>query len=56
MGFTELRDFQSHLTIMGGTGKYVNAKGFATIKTSSAANQQIDGVETQLHFTVYLAN
>ncbi|CAI9105290.1 OLC1v1004182C1 [Oldenlandia corymbosa var. corymbosa] len=49
---------ESHLAIMGGTGKYVNAKGFATIKTFPAATNQVpvtDGVETVLEFTVYLA-
>ncbi|PHT34438.1 Dirigent protein 10 [Capsicum baccatum] len=55
LGFTELRVSESHLAIMGGTGKYVNAKGFATVKTFPAANQQTDGVETLLHITVYIA-
>ncbi|OVA18258.1 Plant disease resistance response protein [Macleaya cordata] len=48
---------ESQLAIMGGTGKYVNAKGFATIKTIPSANQHstTDGAETLLQFTVYLA-
>ncbi|KAL3530686.1 hypothetical protein ACH5RR_010008 [Cinchona calisaya] len=48
---------ESHLAIMGGTGKYVNAKGFATVKTFQAAQNQhtTDGVETVLEITVYLA-
>ncbi|XP_021912572.1 dirigent protein 25-like [Carica papaya] len=47
---------ESHLAIMGGTGKYVNAKGFATVKTFSATNQhETDGAETLLQFTVYLS-
>lgn len=48
---------ESHLAIMGGTGKYVNAKGFATVKTIPAApnQQETDGVQTVLHITVYLA-
>ncbi|KAG5578626.1 hypothetical protein H5410_058760 [Solanum commersonii] len=50
-----VRVSESHLAIMGGTGKYVNAKGFATVKTFPAANQETDGVETLLHTTVYLA-
>ncbi|KAG5596491.1 hypothetical protein H5410_037723 [Solanum commersonii] len=29
---------------MGGTGKHVNAKGFATVKTCPAANQQTDAM------------
>ncbi|GFZ17973.1 tetratricopeptide repeat (TPR)-like superfamily protein [Actinidia rufa] len=49
---------ESHLAIMGGTGKYVNAKGFATVKTFPPAANQLhntDGVETLLEVTVYLA-
>ncbi|KAI3461508.1 hypothetical protein Pfo_018171 [Paulownia fortunei] len=47
---------ESHLAIMGGTGKYVNAKGFATVKTFPGTNQhETDGVETLLQITVYLA-
>lgn len=47
---------ESQLAVMGGTGKYVNAKGYATVKTFPATNQQNnDGVETLLQFTVYLA-
>ncbi|KAK6144561.1 hypothetical protein DH2020_021381 [Rehmannia glutinosa] len=47
---------ESHLAIMGGTGKYVNAKGFALVKTFPGTNQhETDGVETLLQITVYLA-
>ncbi|XP_059302643.1 dirigent protein 25-like [Lycium ferocissimum] len=48
---------ESHLAVMAGTGKYVNAKGFATVKTFPATNQaqETDGVETVLYITVYLA-
>ncbi|KAL2487829.1 Dirigent protein 25 [Forsythia ovata] len=47
---------ESHLAIMGGTGKYVNAKGFATVKTFPGTNQhETDGVETLLQINVYLA-
>ncbi|KAF9598001.1 hypothetical protein IFM89_023573 [Coptis chinensis] len=47
---------ESQIGIMGGTGKYVNAKGFATVKTIPSTNQHdTDGVETLLEFTVYLA-
>ncbi|KAK2989680.1 hypothetical protein RJ640_015529 [Escallonia rubra] len=47
---------ESQLAVMGGTGKYVNAKGYATVKTFPAANQHnTDGLETLLEFTVYLA-
>ncbi|CAA7017707.1 unnamed protein product [Microthlaspi erraticum] len=54
---------ESHLGVMGGTGKYVNARGFAIVKTftgSSGAQQQqphqfTDGLETVLQCTVYLS-
>ncbi|KAK4773668.1 hypothetical protein SAY87_028687 [Trapa incisa] len=49
---------ESQLAVMGGTGKYVNARGFATIKTFPTPNQaqaQTDGLETVVQFTVYLA-
>ncbi|KAG2670233.1 hypothetical protein I3760_14G075400 [Carya illinoinensis] len=46
---------ESQLAVMGGTGKYVNAKGYAMIKTFPATNQnESDGVETLLQITVYL--
>ncbi|KAM7510576.1 hypothetical protein LguiB_009451 [Lonicera macranthoides] len=46
---------QSQLAIMGGTGKYVNAKGFATVKTMPSTNQHAtDGMETLLEFAVYV--
>nr|GMD24033.1 dirigent protein 25-like [Ipomoea batatas] len=56
-GVHRIRVSESHLAIMGGTGKYVNAKGFATVKTIPAApnQQETDGVQTVLHITVYLA-
>ncbi|KAJ0045922.1 hypothetical protein Pint_06199 [Pistacia integerrima] len=47
---------ESQLAIMGGTGKYVNAKGFAIVKTLRETNQhETDGVETLLVFTVYVS-
>ncbi|XP_009354557.1 dirigent protein 10-like [Pyrus x bretschneideri] len=46
---------ESHLAIMGGTGKYLNAKGYALVKTIPATNQHnTDGVDTVLEFTTYL--
>ncbi|GMI87070.1 hypothetical protein like AT1G07730 [Hibiscus trionum] len=48
---------ESHLSIMGGTGKYVNARGFAIVKTlpaSSNQQQETDGFQTVLEFTVYV--
>ncbi|KAL7589932.1 hypothetical protein Lser_V15G38452 [Lactuca serriola] len=47
---------ESQLAVMGGTGKYVNAKGHAVVKTFQGTNQQNnDGMETLLQFHVYLA-
>ncbi|KAG7653449.1 Dirigent protein [Arabidopsis suecica] len=54
---------ESHLGVMGGTGKYVNARGYAIVKTftgSSGTQQQqphqfTDGLETVLECTVYLS-
>ncbi|CAH2038634.1 unnamed protein product [Thlaspi arvense] len=52
---------ESHLGVMGGTGKYVNARGYAIVKTftGGTGNQQqphqfTDGLETVLQCTVYL--
>lgn len=47
---------ESQLAIMGGTGKYVNAMGFATVRKVMAANQGLtDGIETLLEFIVYVS-
>ncbi|XP_051143481.1 dirigent protein 10-like [Andrographis paniculata] len=48
---------ESHLAVMGGTGKFVNAKGFAMVKTLPVGiNQHVtDGTETILEIVVYLA-
>ena len=48
---------ESHLAITGGTGMYVNAQGFAIIKTFPVTGQQhnTDGVETLVQLTAYLA-
>ncbi|KAJ6900481.1 hypothetical protein NC652_026556 [Populus alba x Populus x berolinensis] len=47
---------ESQLAIMGGTGKYVNARGFAVVKTIPSVNQHAtDGVETLLEFAVYVS-
>lgn len=50
-------DSESHLAIVGGTGKYVNAHGFAKVAVvrSAATQHETDGVETVLQFSVYLA-
>ncbi|KAL3820073.1 hypothetical protein ACJIZ3_005978 [Penstemon smallii] len=45
----------SHIAIVGGTGKYENAKGHATIETLPHEDQHTtDGVETITHFTLYI--
>ncbi|KAL2549474.1 Dirigent protein 9 [Forsythia ovata] len=45
----------SHIAIIGGTGKYENAKGYATIETLPHEDQHTtDGLETITHFTIYL--
>ncbi|XP_047318357.1 dirigent protein 25-like [Impatiens glandulifera] len=48
---------ESHLAIMGGTGKYVNVKGFAVVKTlpPGTNQQETDGMETVLEISVYLS-
>ncbi|PRQ49741.1 putative plant disease resistance response protein [Rosa chinensis] len=47
---------ESHLAVMGGTGKYLNAKGYALVKTINGVNEQnTDGIDTVLQFTVYLS-
>ncbi|RWR74865.1 dirigent protein 25-like protein [Cinnamomum micranthum f. kanehirae] len=48
---------ESRVAVMGGTGKYTNAKGFATIRTIHPAIDQhtTDGIETLLQFAVYLS-
>lgn len=48
---------ESHLAIMGGTGKYVNVKGFAVVKTLPPGTTQpeTDGIETVLQISVYHA-
>ncbi|KAH1045750.1 hypothetical protein J1N35_036534 [Gossypium stocksii] len=47
---------ESQITVIGGTGKYENARGYATVETLlNQENQHItDGVDTILHFNVYL--
>ncbi|XP_052189693.1 dirigent protein 9-like [Diospyros lotus] len=45
----------SQIALIGGTGKYENAKGYATIETLPQQDQHTtDGVETITEFSVYL--
>lgn len=46
---------ESHIAVIGGTGKYENAKGFAAVQTLHPGDQHTtDGVETILQFNVHL--
>ncbi|XP_068637585.1 dirigent protein 25-like [Aristolochia californica] len=46
---------ESHLAVLGGTGKFVNAKGYAIVKTLNPEQHTTDGVETLLELTVFLS-
>ncbi|KAK1321988.1 hypothetical protein QJS10_CPA03g01454 [Acorus calamus] len=49
---------ESRVAVMGGTGKYVGAKGYATVRavvTGGGGENVTDGVGTLLQFSVYLA-
>ncbi|KAJ1435469.1 Dirigent protein [Sesbania bispinosa] len=46
---------QSEIAVIGGTGKYENAKGYAALETLLKEDQHTtDGVDTILHFNIYL--
>lgn len=48
---------ESHIAIVGGTGQYENAKGYASIQTLHPTDQHTtDGVETLLHVSVYISD
>ncbi|KAL5223013.1 hypothetical protein ABZP36_027726 [Zizania latifolia] len=60
-GVHRTADSESHLAIVGGTGKFVGAKGFAKVAVvrpggvaAMSAAHETDGVETVLQFTVFL--
>ncbi|XP_071732861.1 dirigent protein 24-like [Rutidosis leptorrhynchoides] len=45
----------SHIAVIGGTGKYEEAKGYATIESLPQVNDHTtDGVETIVHVNIYL--
>lgn len=48
---------ESQIAIIGGTGRYANAKGYATVQTIHPVVDQhtTDGVDTDLQFSVYLS-
>ena len=46
---------ESEIAVIGGTGKYENARGYAALETLLKEDQHTtDGVDTILHFNVYL--
>lgn len=47
----------SEVAVIGGTGKYENARGYAALETLLKEDQHTtDGVDTILHFNVYLTH
>ncbi|XP_030462280.1 dirigent protein 24-like [Syzygium oleosum] len=47
---------ESQVAIVGGTGKYEHAKGYATVETLPQEDQHTtDGVDTILHFNVFFS-
>ncbi|KAK6929288.1 Dirigent protein [Dillenia turbinata] len=56
-GVHRTASLESQIAIVGGTGKYENAKGYATIQTLHQGDQHItDGVDTIIQFNVYLTH
>lgn len=48
---------ESQVAVIGGTGKYENAKGYATVETIHQEDQHTtDGVDTIVKFSVYLTD
>nr|CAN80344.1 hypothetical protein VITISV_003132 [Vitis vinifera] len=48
---------ESQIAIVGGTGKYENANGYASIQTLHPTDQHTtDGVETLLHVSVFISD
>ena len=48
---------ESPIAIVGGTGKYENAQGYAIIETLHHTNQHTtDGIDTLLQFSVFLTH
>ncbi|GMN57330.1 hypothetical protein TIFTF001_026450 [Ficus carica] len=46
----------SHVAVIGGTGKYENAQGYATVESLPQVNQHTtDGVDTIMHINIYLS-
>ncbi|KAF5742645.1 dirigent protein 24-like [Tripterygium wilfordii] len=54
-GVHRMASLGSQIAIVGGTGKYENARGYATVATLHHEDQHTtDGVDTILEFSVYL--
>ena len=54
-GVHRTADSESHVAVVGGTGKYVKAKGFATLQTLPPVDHHAtDGMEMLVQFKVYL--
>ncbi|KAL5569156.1 hypothetical protein UlMin_025731 [Ulmus minor] len=46
----------SHVAVIGGTGKYENAQGYATVESLPQVDQHTtDGVDTIMHVSIYLS-
>ncbi|XP_062154806.1 dirigent protein 24-like [Alnus glutinosa] len=55
-GVHRTASLESQIAVVGGTGKYENAKGYATVETLHLEDQHTtDGVDTILQFSVYLS-
>ncbi|XP_009778390.1 dirigent protein 25-like [Nicotiana sylvestris] len=46
--------FESHIAVIGGTGKYHDANGYATVKIVNATSNKSEGAYKILSFSVYL--
>lgn len=45
---------ESHLAVIGGSGRYDGANGYATVKPLNISSESGDGSYKLLHFNVYL--
>ncbi|KAK7270092.1 hypothetical protein RIF29_22993 [Crotalaria pallida] len=54
-GVHRTASLESEVAVIGGTGKYENARGYATLESLPKEDQHTtDGADTILHFNVYL--
>lgn len=55
-GVHRTASLHSKIAVIGGTGKYENASGYATVETLHQEDQHTtDGVDTVVKFSVYLS-